>query len=133
MRLERDADVLPLLRLELEDVQDPRDPHLEEDRGAAAPELHDVTQLCRVEVLFGDRPEEVHLRNNRAFRSGSLKGWKEETLLSDWPHSKCIMSPATSPREGFLLGLTGRSANGQKRGIALGFEELADRRPSQAV
>jgi hypothetical protein len=61
VRLQRHADVLPLLRLKLEDVQNARYPHLEKDRRAAAAELHDVTELRRVEVLLGCRPEEVHL------------------------------------------------------------------------
>jgi hypothetical protein len=61
VRLQRHADVLPLLRLKLEDVQNARDSHLEENRRAAAAKLHDVTELRGVEVLLGCRPEEVHL------------------------------------------------------------------------
>lgn len=58
--LQRHADVLALLGVKLEDVQHASHTHLEEDCLAAAAELHDVTQLCRVQVLLGHRPEEVH-------------------------------------------------------------------------
>ena len=59
MRLESHADVLALLGLKLEDVQHSRDSHLEEHGRAAAPELHDIAQLGRVQILLWDRPEEV--------------------------------------------------------------------------
>lgn len=58
--LQRHADVLPLLGVKLEDVQHAGHAHLEEDCLAAAAELHDVAQLCRVQVLLGHGPEEVH-------------------------------------------------------------------------
>ena len=58
--LQRHADVLPLLGVKLEDVQHPSHSHLEEHRLAAAAELHDVSQLGRVQVLLGHRSEEVH-------------------------------------------------------------------------
>ena len=58
--LQRHADVLALLGIELEDVQHASHTHLEEDCLAAAAKLHDVTQLCRVQVLLGNGPEEVH-------------------------------------------------------------------------
>ena len=60
MGLQRHADVLALLGVKLEDVQHASHTHLEEDCLAAAAKLHDVTQLCRVQVLLGHRPEEVH-------------------------------------------------------------------------
>lgn len=56
VRLKRHADVLPLPRLKLEDVKNPCHTHLEEHGGAAAAELHDVTELGRVKVLLGHRP-----------------------------------------------------------------------------
>lgn len=59
MRLQCHADVLPLACVELEDVQHPSHPHLEEHCLAAAAELHDVPQLCGVQVLLGYGPEEV--------------------------------------------------------------------------
>lgn len=58
--LQRHADVLPLLGVKLEDVQHTSHTHLEEDCLAAAAKLHDVTQLCRVQVFFGNGSEEVH-------------------------------------------------------------------------
>ena len=58
--LQGHADVLPLPSVKLEDVQHSRHPHLEEHSLAAAAKLHDVPQLRRVDVLFGDWPEEVN-------------------------------------------------------------------------
>lgn len=58
--LQGHADVLALLGVKLEDVQHPSHTHLEEDCLAAAAKLHDVAQLCRVQVLLGNGPEEVH-------------------------------------------------------------------------
>lgn len=58
--LQGHADVLPLLGVELEDVQHTGHPHLEEHGLAAAAKLHDVTQLGRVQVLLRNRSEEVH-------------------------------------------------------------------------
>lgn len=58
--LQRHADVLALLGVKLEDVQHASHTHLEEDCLAAAAELHDVAQLCRVQILLGHRPKEVH-------------------------------------------------------------------------
>ncbi len=57
--LEGHADVLPLPRVKLEDVQHARHAHLEEDGLAAAAELHDVPELRTVQILLGDRPEEM--------------------------------------------------------------------------
>ena len=56
VRLQCHADVLALPRLKLEDVQHPRDAHLEEDGSAAAAKLHDVAKLRRVQVLLRHRP-----------------------------------------------------------------------------
>ena len=58
--LQGHADVLSLLGVELEDVQNTSNPHLEEDSLTAAAKLHDVTQLSRVQVLLRHRSEEVH-------------------------------------------------------------------------
>lgn len=58
--LQRHADVLALLGVKLEDVQHASHAHLEEDCLAAAAELHDVAQLCRVQILLRHWPEEVH-------------------------------------------------------------------------
>ena len=60
VRLQRHADVLALLGVKLEDVQHASHAHLEEHSLAAAAKLHDIAQLCRVQVLLGHRPEEVH-------------------------------------------------------------------------
>mmetsp|Transcript_42095 Transcript_42095/g.51066 ORF Transcript_42095/g.51066 Transcript_42095/m.51066 type:complete len:210 (+) Transcript_42095:2368-2997(+) len=53
------TDVLALLRLKLKDVQNARHTHLEEHCTVAGPKLHNVTELCRVQVFLGDRSEEV--------------------------------------------------------------------------
>ena len=58
--LQGHADVLSLCGVELEDVQDSSHPHFEKDSLAAAAELHDVSQLGRVQVCFRSRPEKVH-------------------------------------------------------------------------
>lgn len=58
--LQSHADVLSLLGVKLKDVQHSSNTHLEEDSLTAAAELHDITQLGGVQVLLGDRPEEMH-------------------------------------------------------------------------
>ena len=60
VRLQSHADVFALLSVELEDVQNTSNPHLEEHSLTATAELHNVTQLSRVQVLLGHRSEEVH-------------------------------------------------------------------------
>ena len=57
--LQGHADVLSLSGVKLEDVQHPSDAHLEEHSLAAAAKLHDVAQLCAVQVLLRHRAEEV--------------------------------------------------------------------------
>ena len=60
VRLQSHADVLALLGVKLEDMQNASNPHLEEHSLTTAAKLHDVTQLSRVQVLLGNRSEEVH-------------------------------------------------------------------------
>ena len=59
VRLQRNADVLALFGVELEDVQHPRDAHLEEYRGRGRPELHDIPELRAVQVLHRRWTEEM--------------------------------------------------------------------------
>ena len=57
--LQSHADVFSLCGVELEDMQNSCHSHLEEDSLAAAPKLHDVPKLGRVQVGFWSRPEKV--------------------------------------------------------------------------
>lgn len=101
MCLQSHADVLSLLGVKLEDVQHSSYAHLEEDSLAAAAKLHDVAQLCRVQILLGHWAEEV---DPSLVDSQNQLGWQQSNGVLNPLHSEedrvscrceCLFSSST--------------------------------------
>lgn len=76
-----------LAGVELEDVQHSGHAHLEEHCCGAAAKLHDVTQLCTVQVLLWHWSEEVHPPAPRPHSAISIRSDKRGTVTTS--HVTC--------------------------------------------